>query len=88
MEHIRWDKSGRTLTGDVPGQLAYTSFMGQDNIDLGGSYAPYVWDPVNKIIRYAQHQCQFFDWCQVIRDYATQEVLIDDQRFEVQHFRD
>ena len=88
MQHLRWDKHGRTFSHQdegKPNQFTYTSKIGQRNVDRGsGVYAPYVWDSVSKEISYVNHSCQFYDWYQVIRD-ENNNVLIDDQRFEVQY---
>jgi hypothetical protein len=88
VQHLRWDKHGRTFSHQdegKPNQFTYTSQTGQRTVDTGGGvYAPYVWDSINKKISYANHSCQFYDWYQVIRD-ENQNVLIDDQRFEIQY---
>jgi len=54
LTHYRWDASGRTFTTGNPNQYIYKSEIGQKNIKLaGGTYAPYIWDEQNKIIKFA-----------------------------------
>ena len=60
MQHLRWEKSGRTFTGDKPGQFVYKSSIGQQNVDLGnGQFAPYVWDKTKRIVRFADCELRF-----------------------------
>jgi hypothetical protein len=60
--HYKWERSGRTLYNPDTGQYKYVSYIGQTNVDLGdGNYAPYVWDPVEKIARFADCALRFFN---------------------------
>uniref|UniRef100_A0A6M3L614 Uncharacterized protein n=1 Tax=viral metagenome TaxID=1070528 RepID=A0A6M3L614_9ZZZZ len=90
MQHLRWTKTGRVFSKadeGKPNMFVFNSRTGQINVDLGnGRFAPYVWDPANNQVRYASYSYQFFDWYQVIRDKEN-NVLIDDQRFEVQYWQ-
>src|SRR3989304_2537154 len=60
MQHLRWEKSGRTFVGDKPGQFVYKSSIGQQNVDLGdGQFAPYVWDKEKRIVHFADCELRF-----------------------------
>lgn len=60
--HHKWEQSGRTLYNPDTGQYKYVSYIGQTNIDLGdGNYAPYVWNPVTKVAKFADCQLRFFN---------------------------
>jgi hypothetical protein len=60
LEHLRWEKSGRTLSGDLPNQYCYKSKIGQANVDIGGGeFAPYVWDNATKTLRFAKNKIVF-----------------------------
>jgi len=60
--HHKWEQSGRTLYNPDTGQYKYVSYVGQTNVDLGdGNYAPYVWNPVTKVVRFADCQLRFFN---------------------------
>ena len=88
LTHIKWEKNGRTQQ-DEQGRLVYTSKVGQLSVDTGGeNYVPYVWDEVAQTLRYCKKIIEFHSGgYQVLKDYDTGEVLIDDQRFEVQYWR-
>ena len=95
LKHIKWNSNGRTFEvldefGQSTGQLCYKSKVGQKNVDLGaGTFAPYVWDALSQSIRYGNHICTFdAGGFQTIREYGSPETLIDDQRLELQYFRE
>jgi len=94
IEHLKHESNGRTfkVTQDDQdtGQRVYKSFIGQKNVDLGnGSFKPYVWDEPSQSIRYSNKVCEFdVDGFQTIREYGSVETLIDDQRFELQYYRE
>jgi len=91
MKHLRWTKTGRVFSKadeGKPNTFVLKTKLGQQCVDIGnGEFAPYVWDSANRRISYASNSCQFYDWYQIVRD-AENNVLIDDQRFEVQYWRD
>jgi len=91
-EHLKYTSNGRiykiTQNDQDTGRRVYKSFIGQKSVDLGsGFFAPYVWDKPSRSIRYGTLSCTFnVDGFQTIREYGSEETLIDEQRFEVQRF--
>jgi len=53
MQHLRWEKSGRTLKGDKPNEFVYKSQVGQVNLPVGDGFAPYIYDPAKKLVKFA-----------------------------------
>ncbi|MGW8301314.1 MAG: hypothetical protein ACWGNO_04555 [Desulfobacterales bacterium] len=95
LRHKNWERTCREFEildehGQPNGQIAKVWGAGQKNIDLGnGNFAPYVWDAPSQSIRYGDLVCEFHpSGYQVIREYGSVESLIDDQRFELQYFRE
>ena len=63
LQHLKWAKSGRHFaeiddkTGKPTGRNVLYTGVGSQNVDLGkGKYAPYVWDAVNKIAKFANSE--------------------------------
>ena len=89
MQHHKWTKTARIFKHDTePNRFIWHGRVGQQNVGLGNDeFVPYIWDAQNQIAQYGNFQVQFFDWYQVVTRLIPEEkVVIDDQRFEVQHF--
>ena len=94
-ELLKHHSNGHTLKvttegGQDTGQRVYKSRVGQKNVDLGdGNFEPYVWYDSIKTVRYSNLLCEFYSaGYQVVREYSSGKVLVDDQRFEVQYWDD
>lgn len=62
MQHLRWNKQGRTFYDSKTGKYTYKSSLGQHNVDLGnGSFAPYVWDSTKKTVKFADCELRLTD---------------------------
>lgn len=59
--HHCWEPHGRTLRDDsVLDCYVYKTTVGQYNVDRGdGSFAPFVYDPTNKVVRFADCELRF-----------------------------
>ena len=88
--HDKYTSNGQKFDITETGQKIYKSFIGQKNVDLGNDvFAPYVWDEPSQSIRYGDLSCEFYSGgYQVVREFGSVETLIDDQRFELQYFRE
>jgi hypothetical protein len=96
LRHKKWEIAGRTfevldeLGEPIPNRFTFIKTVNQRNVDLGGDeFVPYLWDDLGQSIRYGDLVCEFYpDGYQTIREFGSTETLIDDQRFELQYFRE
>lgn len=62
LQHLKWEKSGRTFKTDKPDQFVYKSRVGQKNVKISEEeYLPYVWDSDKKIVKFADCEIRFQD---------------------------
>jgi len=58
--HDKWTKTGRVLKDtENPNRHIWESGVGQANVDLGGDFAPYVWDKISKVLKFAKTEIRF-----------------------------
>ena len=50
LTHNKWTRTGRLLSDG--NRFAWGSSSGQRNVDIGGDFAPYVWDKATNIARF------------------------------------
>jgi len=91
MQHFQWTKTGRILSRadeGKPNHFRWATSLGRRCVEvLPGQFAPYLYDAANSRIRFADHICDFHDWYQAIKEDKAGEVLVADQRFEVQRLQ-
>jgi len=82
MQHLRWEKSGRTFTTENPNQFVYKSRIGQQNTPLdGGGFAPFLIDGY-KLIHGLDSEFELAPDKQIIRKAG--QILCSSFKFFVQ----
>lgn len=86
MQHLKWEKTGRTFQGDQPNQFIWEGRVGQECTFDGQQWLPYLWKAVENKLQYGQapYEVEFASDKQILR--AAGNVLCSSFKFFVQAY--
>ena len=83
LEHIRWEKAGRTYRKTETGEFVFHTSTGSRNVWDGIEYQPYIWDESQETLKFGgDTEIKFFPVHQVFKRAGNE--LVSQSRFFVE----